>query len=339
MSTTEPSRPPRRPFRAAAVRSVGPPVLAAAGVCAALAAVAVTVGPTVGSVPGISVGGPPPSASSAGTPAGTGSYLLVTAPGWTVAGAYGADVGETGPEANVTYTDGTSTLTLSVQSVAGHGDLLADRLAAAVSSTTMTIGDAQATVIDRSDGRFAALWVSGDRSMELDGGPFPDAAAFVAVARTLSTVDERTWVAAGAPGTVPPAKRRAAVDALLTGVPLPDGLDVAALSDAEAVMDEEGLATWVYRGVACGWIGQWVAARDSGDTAAIDEAVAAMGTATQWPGLAGLPTGEDIVLLAGGMATGGVVDQSDRGHTDTDVAESYGSSLGCDGNPLLPTSD
>jgi hypothetical protein len=97
----------------------------------------------------------------------------------------------------------------------------------------------------------------------------------------LHPVDVDTWLAAMPASVVKPADTRATVDAMLAGVPLPSGLDKQRLYQQPA-QDRYALGATVSGAVACGWLDQWVAAKQSADASKLKEAADALATSHSW---------------------------------------------------------
>jgi hypothetical protein len=177
---------------------------------------------------------------------------------------------------------------------------------------------------------YMTIGVVGGHTVELLGGSFPPE-EYEALVAGLQQYPADAWVGVLPTDTVLPSQRPAVVDEMLVGVPLPPGFDPEPLRTAPAFLGRFDVGADVSGAVACGWFESWVAARASGDQAAVQAAVDAMGTSPQWPVL--LEMVETSVNFPGiiwqyaaAMPTDGPV----AGGTETTVTEAYESALGCD---------
>ncbi|HEY6759397.1 MAG TPA: hypothetical protein VI318_07905 [Baekduia sp.] len=158
------------------------------------------------------------------------------------------------------------------------------------------------------DGRgiadFTAIWADDDgRTIEVraDG---PDLARFEALLRTVRRVDVDAWLSALPPSAVKQADRAAVVDAMLKGIPVPPGFDPTAVQTQELTSDRYQLGAAVAGAVACAWIDRWDAARRAGDGKTVTAAVAAMGTAKDWPILKEMARSGEYPAVVRDFATG-----------------------------------
>lgn len=74
-----------------------------------------------------------------------------------------------------------------------------------------------------------------------------------------------------------------AVDEILVGVPIPEGLDPATLALGD--VDHYQAVVQLTATVVCRWLDQWFVGEEIGDQALRDEAAAALATAREWPAL------------------------------------------------------
>ena len=165
-------------------------------------------------------------------------------------------------------------------------------------------------------GRFRADWDEGGRSWEADGSGYADAQAFLDVLAAVHHTDHADWLASLPAGSVNAAHRPAAVDALLAGVPVPPGFDLAGLRTADRAATPYNLGFDVYGHVECGWIARLDTSRG---TPAGQQAIDALRSVPQWPGMATLDAGGGAGDVFRTTAT-----QAIAGHTD-----GYQSALGC----------
>jgi hypothetical protein len=259
---------------------------------------------------------------------------LVTADGWSVAGADEFS----GARGEMTFADAAGGTELELLWGTGANGGYDDRLEEWTGSDgpldDLTIAGERADVFlsgSPDQPHFVAVWESGDHGVEVRGD-FPDLAAFQAVTATIEPVGVDAWLEAMPPGVVRAQTREAAVQQMLADIPLPTGFDADELAVGDgAVADRYQLGAEVTGAVACAWIGQWVEATGAGDTAAAAEAVDAMATSPEWDVLVEMePQGAwapAVWELAEAIATDGTVD---GGVPDIPVADTYAESLGCD---------
>jgi hypothetical protein len=129
---------------------------------------------------------------------------------------------------------------------------------------------------------YTAAWRDGDAVVQARGSA-ASARGFVELLHRIERVNAERWLGALPASAVTPADHRVAVDEMLRGVPLPPGLDVAALRSGGTTRDRYQLGAQVVGAVGCGWIERWVAARAAGDADGARAAVAALATSRQWP--------------------------------------------------------
>ncbi len=72
---------------------------------------------------------------------------------------------------------------------------------------------------------------------------------------------------------------------MLQGVKLPPGFDPSTITGAGLTSDRYQLGATVAGTVACTWFKRWSDARSSGDSSGVQQAIAAMATAKDWPNL------------------------------------------------------
>jgi hypothetical protein len=175
------------------------------------------------------------------------------------------------------------------------------------------------TVLDYGGGRFRADWVERGRLWEADGAPFADRGAFLATVATVHDVDAEAWYASLPAGTVLPEQRSAAVDHVLSGIPVPDGFDVEALRHGAVPASRYDLAFDVVGHVMCAWVAQW---GGSPSTPAGAAARSALSGAHDWPilnELSGAGGMSDVFWLTADRVVAG----------DRAVLDSYRQALGC----------
>lgn len=135
----------------------------------------------------------------------------------------------------------------------------------------------------------------GNVFIEINGS-FGSRQEYEGLLRSLQPVGVDAWLAAMPAEVLRPAARSAAIAQMLGEIPLPPGFDTSALhfrgvsapsgsalQSEDALTDRFMLAKALTGAVACGWLQRWLSATRTGDDAAGQEAVDAMGTARHWP--------------------------------------------------------
>jgi hypothetical protein len=176
-----------------------------------------------------------------------------------------------------------------------------------------------------------ALFRYDDRVLEFRAGA-ADVPAFTALLAGLTRVDAGTWLSAMPASVVKAADRGSAIAEMLKGVPVPPGFDPADIKGADLTKDRYQLGAAVTGLVSCRWLQRWAKARRTGDTAAVDQAVAAMATAKDWPILEEMQQEGDYPRIlwqyADAMRSGQVKGGS--------LEEGASSALGCSGVQIGP---
>jgi hypothetical protein len=243
--------------------------------------------------------------------------LLVTADGWSVTAA--SELGLAHGEITSTGPEGELTLMWTADDAGpdypDHDQTLADLTEQAERLPDATIAGQQAAVF-RTDASptpvFQALWQDDGDSIGV-AGRFATVDEFLRIAGTLDEVAPSAWLDA-VPDTTPPdidtsedLDSLQTADDVLDGVPLPAGVDRAALTATSA--SAEGpyqLGAQVLQPVVCGWYDQWAQAVAAGDTVAAGEAGDALGTSPSWVALQVMSTAgpwpQQVWTLAGDVA-------------------------------------
>ena len=128
----------------------------------------------------------------------------------------------------------------------------------------------------------AALWAYDGRVLEFRAGA-ADVAAFESLLASLRAVDTNAWLSALPESVVKTTDRAAVIASMLQGVTLPPGFDPSTISGSDLTSDRYQLGATVTGTVACTWLKRWSDARSTGDSAGVQQAIAAMATAKDWP--------------------------------------------------------
>ncbi|MBB5787309.1 hypothetical protein [Jiangella mangrovi] len=261
--------------------------------------------------------------------------LIVDDPDWRITRAdeFGVERGET------TFSDGTDELELSWLPGDSYDDVIADRHYNMGHEDSIVVAGHEAALMQYADSSvFTTVWQQNGYTMQAVGRTFDDQDSYEDVLRGLTETDVDTWLSAMPENVVQPDQGESVVTEMLDGLPLPAGFDSSTLAE-DGVRDRYHVGARVAGAVACAWIAQWAEATETGDTAAADQAVAAMATSRDWPVLQELQAGGDYpdVLweYADAVANGGL-DAEGRSITaevtggDSDaVGIAYREVLGC----------
>jgi hypothetical protein len=211
----------------------------------------------------------------------------------------------------------------------GTPSSLTDLASSADLTTTAPVLGTVAQVYQYAGGQpgdqdIAALWEYDGRVLEFRAGA-ADIAAFESLLASLRAVDTNTWLSA-LPATVVKTTDRAAVIAsMLQGVTLPPGFDPSTITGSDLTSDRYQLGAWVTGTVACTWLQLWSNARSSGNSSGVQQAIAAMATAQDWPILQEMSKNgaypDMIEELAAAMPSGRLYNQS--------LEDAANSGLGC----------
>ena len=190
---------------------------------------------------------------------------------------------------------------------------------------------------DADEHTVVALWRDHGYVMRLESHLGTDRVLDVVASIEAVGVDD--WLSALPERVVTAGDRPGVVQRMLADVPVPDGFDASALETAEvSARDTYHLGAEVTGRVACAWVAQWSDGRAAGDAAAVEEAVAAMGTARDWDILRQMDAEGDwpemVWGVADAMAAG---DTMDAGRPDMALADAAANGLGCEtgGEPVM----
>jgi hypothetical protein len=310
---TSGDEPAPTPFVAAALPDdvVGVPALAAPDqartprhrrwllAAAAAAAVAITVGlpayllrenPGTDRVtvapPAATPTGPSPapaSEPSAAPAAGPADRVLLDLAGWTLYSLYDSSGGEDGW--SVRYTDGTQAIEIVAYPQEAYEDRAGDLTPTVVPSPSGSVFEVSvlgttALMWENSlDDLRVAVPPQNGLYLEILGGQ--DRAEFEALLGHLRWVDTATFAASLPDGFVGPDDELEVAREMLADVPLPPGTTVEQLPRGE-FNSRYHFAAGIVGQVVCRWYEIGVAAREAGDTAAAEQAVAALTSSREW---------------------------------------------------------
>ena len=251
---------------------------------------------------------------------------LIDRPDWEV-----TRVDQRDPDTGeMTFAKGGEELELRWQPSAAQPDLAEDRGRSADVREPVDVGGHRGELFRYAESTdYTAVWSEGVHVLEARAAA-SSTDAFRSLLADLRPVGVDAWLSALPDSAVRPGNRAAAVNKMLTGIPLPPDFDVNALREGETVTDEYQLGAAVTGAVACSWIERWVQATDAGDAAGAAAAVAAMETSTEWPVLRHMDAEGDYPEVlwehAAAMRNNGDVPAG----RPMKVRESFRSALGCD---------
>jgi hypothetical protein len=206
--------------------------------------------------------------------------LLVTAPGWKVSSAE--------PD-STTFTDGAHSLEIEWRDAdENNEDYRAElrELAQGNERFEITLLDRPATVIGHRDSTEHTTFLPPEDGIFLKitgdlGGRKP----YLEAIRSLVPTDVETWLSALPPSVVRPSDREAVAAERLSGAPLPAGFDLDALGGITSASDRLQFDVDLVQSVACGWLDEYLAAIEAGDTDRAEAAIAALANSRDWPAL------------------------------------------------------
>jgi hypothetical protein len=229
-------------------------------------------------------------------------------------------------EGEMTFSNGADEADLHWRPSDTHQTYVEDRRADAHASWPITIDGVDGVLVQYKEGSsFTALWRHDGRSLEFRADTLGTKEAFENLAASLHEVDVDTWLSAMPESVIRPDSRAATVEEMLEDIPVPDSVDVSKLKRGDVVSDEYQLGALVTGAVTCGWIDQWIVANRSGDTAARDEAVAALASTRDWDVLNSMQRQGDWSEVLWSYADAIVAEPQGA----PSVVAGYGSGLGC----------
>jgi hypothetical protein len=242
--------------------------------------------------------------------------LLIDQPGWTATTVYGF----TKQTGTIEFEHGPRRLTMTWYPADGYDSYYQDRLAVSRPEAVQVDGGA-GSLFRYSDNDFAVMLRPRDGAFaELRTGGAWTRTAFDKVIAEVVRVDVPTWLAALPPEIVTPGRAQEAADKVLAGIPLPPGFDRAALAGL-GINDPYQFGAEVSSLVGCGWMTEWLRAKEAGDPAALQRASAALRGSHQWAVLQRMEGDGQWSEVFWETADGFVAGHPSRG---------YASAIGCD---------
>ncbi len=275
------------------------------GGLACVAVIAALILLSGGSVTSVRDGARPTFAAAAVEVAEANPRLLVTLPGWSVvhARSFEVDTGELiySDGVHPPYGPGGRQLNLTWYPARFYRERLREdghaccHVSTPVTSTLLGQRAATFHYAGQRPNFSTVLSPQGNVFIEITG-TLASKEEYEAVLHSLRSVGVDAWLGAMPAEVIRPAARSAAIRQMLHGIPVPPGFDAStlhfhvspgsgtsALQSESALTDRFMLGKSVTGAVACDWLRRWLSATRSGDGAAAQEAVDAMGTAPDWP--------------------------------------------------------
>ncbi|MEH1164503.1 hypothetical protein V6V47_03855 [Micromonospora sp. CPCC 205539] len=203
--------------------------------------------------------------------------LLINQPGWKATAVYGF----TKQVGAITFTNGGRHLEMNWYQARQYDGYHQSRLNVSKPEPVQVdrwpgelfrySADEFAVMLRPRDGAFVEMRTSG-------GWARSD---FDRVLASVVRVDARTWLAALPAEIVTPSRVTERAAAVLADVPLPPGFDPATLT-IEGVNDPYQFGFQVIGPVGCGWIAEWLRAKEAGDDAALRRAADALRGSHTW---------------------------------------------------------
>ena len=164
-----------------------------------------------------------------------------------------------------------------------HEDYVEDREASAAGPSEPIEVTGREGVLVQYEGDFpdsTVLWRDGDHSLELRAPVLRD--EMRSIAADLAEVDPNAWLAALPADVVRADDRAGVVAGMVADIPLPPAFDLGPLEEGGLAGGRYTVGVEVTQAVVCGWLQEWDAATQAGDTARADAAEAALATAADW---------------------------------------------------------
>ncbi|GGM25722.1 hypothetical protein GCM10011608_08130 [Micromonospora sonchi] len=206
--------------------------------------------------------------------------LLIDQPGWTATTVYGfaEKVGTIG------FSNGGRYLEMNWYPADQYDGYHKDRLHVSEPEPVKVDGW-PADLFRYSASDFAVMLRPRDGSfVELRTGSTWTRSEFDRVLADVVRVDARTWLAALPAEIVTPERVSEQTAKILADVPLPPGFDPTSLNDL-GTNDAYQFGAKVIGRVGCGWIAEWLRAKEAGDDAALQRAAEALRSSHKWQAL------------------------------------------------------
>ncbi|MFF4878895.1 hypothetical protein [Micromonospora sp. NPDC000668] len=279
------AEPPGKPSRARRTMMSG---LASAGVAAAVLAIVLTVSIMNVDQPGGREASPDTSPTSEATKptsysamvlkaAEENPRLLIDQPGWKATTVYGF----TEKEGTIEFSNDGQRLQMNWYPADQYDGYHKDRLHVS-KPEQVTVDRWPGDLFRYSASDFAVMLRPRDGSfVELRTGSAWTRSEFDRVLADVVRVDARTWLAALPAEIVTPDRVDEQAAKVLADVPLPPGFDTAALTGL-GTNDAYQFGAALTSRVGCGWIAEWLRAKQAGDAAALQRAADALRSSHKW---------------------------------------------------------
>lgn len=203
--------------------------------------------------------------------------LLIDQPGWKATTVYGF-AEKTG---TIAFSNGGRQLEMNWYPAAQYDGYHKDRLHVSKPEPVQVDGW-PADLFRYSASDFAVMLRPRDGSfVELRTGGAWTRGEFDRVIADVVRVDARTWLAALPDEIVTPERVTERATTMLVDVPLPPGFDTSALNDL-GTNDPYQFGAKVTSRIGCGWIAEWLRAKEAGDDAARQRAADALRSSHKW---------------------------------------------------------
>lgn len=241
--------------------------------------------------------------------------LLVDRPGWSVVevDGFSADLG------TVVMGDGQQYLKLDWYPADQYTSLHRKRVDELPPPEPVVVAGGTADLFEYSDTSFeAVLPPDGDTFAVLRIGP-ADKQTTLGLLASVKGVGVTQWLDAMPADVVKPGRSSDELRRVLAGVPIPPGIDTANLAP-EGVYDRYQFGAEVTKPIVCGWIEQWIIAREQGAPADEQRAQDALDSSMSWEVLKDMTSEGGYPRVVWEM-----VADVDQGR----VPDGYPSALGC----------
>ncbi|GAA3827405.1 hypothetical protein [Nocardioides panacisoli] len=243
--------------------------LPALGAAAAVAAIAAAV-----AVPRLLDGGTTAAHLPVAAPGG-GEIAVLQAPGWQLVNADSVDEG--GGE--ISYQSGDETLDIDWRPADQYDSYLTDRQDIGKAEKVTVLGKPSLLWAYSAEDHTVIRPVVGDFMLEFRGSGM-DEAAYRSLLGHLLAIDPADLDSYLPDSFVTDDERPDVIAQMLAPIPVPDGFDKDIQSDE---IERYQLGAQVTGAVTCAWLDEYVAAKQDGDKAAMQQAVDAMATSRDWP--------------------------------------------------------